>query len=91
MVKATFTLDEETVAELRQAAARLNKPQSYVVRQAIHDFSQRTGRLSEDERGHLLQVIDRAIARASTRPAASVDAELKRLRNDRRRWSGGAR
>ncbi len=88
MVKATFTLDEDTIAQLRQAAARLKKPQSYVVRQAIQDFSQRTGRLSDQERSHLLLVLDRATARAATRPAAAVDAELNNIRAERRRWTG---
>lgn len=90
MVKATFTLDEDTIAQLHQAAARLKKPQSYVVRQAIQDFAQRTGRLSDQERSHLLQVLDRATARAATRPAAAVDAELKSIRGERRRWMGRA-
>jgi predicted transcriptional regulator len=37
MVKVTFTLDDQTVARLRQAAARLNRPQSQVVRDAVRD------------------------------------------------------
>jgi len=49
-VKVTFTLDRETVGRLRQASERLSKPKSAVVREAIHDFSERVGRLSERER-----------------------------------------
>ena len=37
MVKMTFTLDDETVAVLRKTTARLAKPQSAVVREAIRD------------------------------------------------------
>src|SRR5437762_2218297 len=46
MVKVTFTLDDHTVARLRQAAERLNKPQSQAVREAVRDYADRVGRLS---------------------------------------------
>ena len=58
MVKMTFTLDDETVAKLRQSAARLEKAQSEVVREAIAEYAERVGRLSERERQHLLGVFD---------------------------------
>ena len=37
MVKVTFTLDDRTVTTLRQTAARLDKPNSQIVREAIRD------------------------------------------------------
>lgn len=89
MVKATFTLDEETVAELRRAAARLARPQSYVVREAIKDYSARIGRLSERERIGLLKVMDTMLPGVPQRPAAEVETELKEIRKVRR--SGGRR
>lgn len=88
-VKVTFTLDEATVVRLRQAAERLAKPKSEVVREAIHDFSERIGRLSERERLRQLRVLDEIAARGPSRPLAEVEAELKRVRAARRR--GGRR
>jgi len=43
-VKVTFTFDETTVTRLSEAAERLSKPKSAVVREAIHDFHERIGR-----------------------------------------------
>jgi predicted transcriptional regulator len=39
MPKLTFSLDEEAVRLLRQAAARTRKPQSMVVREAITQYA----------------------------------------------------
>ena len=36
-VKVTFTLDEATISRLRDAAGRLAKAKSQVIREAIHD------------------------------------------------------
>ena len=47
MVKMTFTFDEVTAARLKHAAARLAKPQSEIVREAIRDYADRIGKLSE--------------------------------------------
>jgi metal-responsive CopG/Arc/MetJ family transcriptional regulator len=88
-IKATFTLDEGTVARLRMTAERLAKPRSEVVREAIHEFSDRIGRLSERERLRLLRVVDEIAARGPARPLTDVEAELKEIRAARRR--GGRR
>ena len=85
MVKVTFTLDDETVAALRQASQRLGKPQSMIVREAVREYGARAGRLSEDERGRMLRTIDAMLAQPPTRTAAAVDRELRALRDDRRR------
>jgi len=58
MVKVTFTLDERTVATLRQAGARLGKPNSQIVRDAIRDYAERIGHrvcLALRKRGVLLR------------------------------------
>src|SRR6266545_2213992 len=60
-IKVTFTLDADTIGRLRQASERLAKPQSAVVREAIHDFSERVGRLSERERLRLLHLFDEVV------------------------------
>lgn len=83
MVKMTFTLDDETVARLRLSAARLAKPQSQVVREAIRDYAGRVGRLSEAERLRLLRVFDEVTAAIPPRPARVVDAELRAIRRAR--------
>ncbi len=88
-VKVTFTLDATTVTRLNQTAERLAKPKSQVVREAIHDYSERTGQLRESERRRMLRAIDEMVARGPTRPQAEADRELRELRSARR--SGGRR
>ena len=89
MVKVTFTLDEATVDRLRRTAARLAKPQSQVVREAIKDYADRTGKLSEEERVRLLKIFDTMLPTIPARSAASVDAELREIKRARRQ--GGRR
>ena len=80
MARVTFSLNDATVAQIRQTANRLRKPQSHVVRDAVADYAARTDRLSERERLRDAR---------PTRPAAGVDAELRSLRAARR--AGGRR
>jgi hypothetical protein len=89
MVKVTFTLDDATVQRLRRAAQRLARPQSQVVREAIKDYADRLGRLSEEERTRLLKVFDTVVPAIPHRPAARVDAELRAIQRARRK--GGRR
>ena len=89
MVKVTFTLDDRTVSRLRQTAARANKPQSQVVREAVNDYADRVGRLSEAERIRMLAALDTIVSRKPTRTPADVDQELRAIRAARR--SGGRR
>ncbi|MBM3747540.1 MAG: ribbon-helix-helix protein, CopG family [Acidobacteria bacterium] len=88
-VKVTFTLDEPTVARLQAAAERLARPKSEVVREAIQDFHERIGRLSERERRHLLRAFDDLVPRIPRRPLARVQKELEDLQRSRR--AGGRR
>ena len=93
-VKVTFTLDGDTIDRLRATAERLAMPKSEVVREAIRDFSDRTGRLSERERRRLLEAFDRLVPAIPERPLRDVEKELDELRRRRRaggRRSGGAR
>jgi Arc/MetJ-type ribon-helix-helix transcriptional regulator len=89
MARATFSLDEATIAEIRRTAARLRKPQSHVVREAVADYAARTDRLSERERAQRLSVLERLRRAKTTRPASEVDAELAGVRSARR--AGGRR
>jgi len=89
MVKVTFTLDDATVAALRQSAARLAKPQSLVVREAIADYAARAGRLSERERAEWLHAFDELMPASPERPARAVNAEIRAIRAARR--TGGDR
>jgi predicted transcriptional regulator len=87
--KVTFTLDAATVTRLRRAAERLSKPQSEVVREAIRDYSERVGRLSEAERLALLERFDELVARIPARPLREVEEEIETIRAARR--AGGRR
>jgi predicted transcriptional regulator len=89
MVKMTFTLDDETVATLRQSAERLGKPRSAIVREAIADHAARIGKLSEAERRAKLATFDDLVPRIHARPSRAVDAELRAIRRARR--TGGRR
>jgi len=89
MVKMTFTLDEPTVASLRQSALRLAQPRSAIVRAAIRDYADRIGRLTEQERGRMLRIFDAVVPAIPPRPLAAVTAELGEVRVGRRR--GGRR
>lgn len=84
MARATFSLDEDTIAEIRRTAERLKKPQSHVIREAVADYAARTDRLSERERRHLLEVLEGLRATRPGRTAKAVDAELQALRRSRR-------
>jgi predicted DNA-binding protein len=88
MVKMTFTVDDATAARLRQCAQRLAMPQSAIVREAIHDYADRAGRLSEPERVRRLRVFDELLPNVPARPAADVDRELAEITRGRR---GGGR
>lgn len=85
----TFTVDDETARTLKQTAARLGKPQSLVVREAVAEYAARAGRLTEAERRTMLRAVDRIVASPPTRPQADVARELQEIRRARR--AGGRR
>ncbi len=89
MVKATFTLDDATMAVLRRTAERLRKPQSHVVREAVAEYAARADRLSESERRRLLDLLEGLQHQRPTRAAAAVDTELAAIRAAR--YAGGRR
>lgn len=88
-LKVTFTLDAQTVQRLQQAADRLALPKSEVVREAIADFHDRLGSLSEREKASLLKTFDEFVPRIAARNAKEVDQELAEVRQARR--TGGRR
>ncbi len=45
--KMTFSLDEPTAARLNEASVSLRKPKSEIGGEAIRDYAERIGRLSE--------------------------------------------
>jgi predicted DNA-binding protein len=90
--KLTFSLDDETVETLRNAAARSGKPQSLIVREAVAQYAAREDRLSDADRERLLGVLRRIRKRPATRRAAAVDRELQDVRRSRRRgWTRPSR
>jgi hypothetical protein len=88
-IKMTFSLDEPTAVRLEEASASLRKPKSEIVREAIRDYAERMGRLSEVERVRMLGVFDEAVAAIQKGSADDVDAELAEIRRTRR--EGGPR
>jgi hypothetical protein len=89
--KVTFTFDPETIAHLNDAAERLSKPKSEIVREAIHEYHQRIGNLSESERLRILGVLHEIAKHPQTRSQQEMGAELKELRRARRQGGRGHR
>ena len=87
--KVTFTFDPTTIAKLNDAAQRLSKPKSEIVREAIQEYHQNIGRLSEEEKQRMLRALDEFAKRPPTRPQSEVETELKEIRRARRH--GGRR
>lgn len=85
----TFSLDEITAERLNRTAERLKVPKSEVVREAIHDYAARAGRLSEKERHRMLRAFDNLLPRIPSRPEEEVDRELEEIRRARRRGGRG--
>jgi predicted transcriptional regulator len=83
-IKMTFTIDQETAAELERTAETLRKPKSEVVRDAIRDYAERAGQLSEAERIRRLRAIEEFAAMPPTRSQADVGRELAEIRWARR-------
>jgi len=87
--KVTFTLDDQTIRRLQNAAERTKKAKSEIVREAIADYHERIGKLSETERLRLLKIMEEIMASPPTRPQEEVDREIAEIRAARR--SGGRR
>ena len=69
---------------LQDAAQRLAMSKSEVVREAIMEFHNRIGRLSDQERSKMLRAFDELVPRIPKRSAAEVDAELAEVRRARK-------
>jgi hypothetical protein len=82
--KVTFTLDEATVKRIETASQRLALPKSQVVREAVHDYYERLGKMSEQERKRMLRIFDEVIPKIPARSPNEVRRELKNIRLARR-------
>jgi predicted DNA-binding protein len=85
--KVTFTLDAETNHRIEQASERLSIPKSQVIREAVTEYYDRLGRLSESERARMARILEDLMSQPPTRSAREVDRELRAIRQARR--SGG--
>jgi predicted DNA-binding protein len=85
MVKMTFTIDLTTAETLKRIANRLQKSQSFVLREAITHYEPHAGQLSKAERKRRVELFDQVITSIRKKPASAVDAELKQLRTSRRK------
>ena len=82
--KVTFTLDRVSIQRLQDAADQLAVPKSEIVREAIMDFYDRLGRLSERERAVMLRNFDEMVPKIAPRSNAAVDREIAQIRRARR-------
>lgn len=83
-VKVTFTFDSDTIRLLEEAARQTAMAKSAVVREAIHEYHDRIGRLSERERKRLLKAFDELVPKIPLRPAKQADREIAELRAARK-------
>lgn len=83
-VKVTLSLPPETVELLSDAATRLARPKSMIVREAIQEFHAGIDRLSSAERVRMLAVLDEFAATPRTRSDDDVERELEEVREARR-------
>jgi hypothetical protein len=84
VIKVTFTLDDETVAAIREIAQRRRKPQSLIVREAVAAYAVQEEKLDDGERVRRLRVLDDLAAQLHTRRQSEVDNELQQIRVGRR-------
>ena len=89
--KVTFTLDDATVRRIEDSATRLGMAKSEVVREAVADYHERMGKLTEVERRRMLAALDRFMSRPVVRNSRSVDRELAAIRTARRAGGRGGR
>jgi hypothetical protein len=83
-VKVTFTLDEATVKRIETASQRLAFSNSRVVPEAVRDYYECLGKMSEQERKRMLHTSDEVMATIPARPTGEVRRELKEIRLARR-------
>lgn len=83
MKKVTFTFDDKTVAAVRRAAAREQRPQSAIVRDAVAAYPSGAHRLPPAERDRMLKILREYAASMPTGSAAAVDRELRELHASR--------
>jgi hypothetical protein len=83
-VKMTVTLDEMTVSRLNRVAARMAKPKSQVVREAILEYEAKSDRVPEEERLRRLRIMEEIMAKPPTRSQREVDREIAEIRRARR-------
>ena len=84
MVKMTFTLDDDTVAKLKRAATRFDKPQSWVVREAVADYAAKSDMLTPEEKARMLAALGRLRQAPIEKTSAEVDREIAEIRASRR-------
>jgi predicted transcriptional regulator len=82
--KVTFTLDEATIRRLQLASEQLHMPKSQVIRDAVADFHEGIGRLSEAERQRQLRVLREFAATIPDRSDDDVKKEIAEIRSVRR-------
>ena len=88
--KMTFTLDQATVRRIEIAAQRLALPKSQVIREAVQDYYDRLGQLSEAERKRMLRIFDEVVPQIPARPPNELRRELQQIRLARRRGGRGS-
>jgi hypothetical protein len=87
--KVTYTLDDATIARVESASERLRMPKSQVIRDAVADFHESIGRLSEKERQRQLHVLRDLVPSIPSRPLPEVEEEIAEIRASRRAGGRG--
>ncbi len=92
MVKMTFNFDAETIAHLNEAARRLSKSKSDIVRAGIEEVYQKSDKMSDEERERKIAFLKEYAKRKLPGTRADAEREKQEIRESRRTgWRPGAR
>ena len=92
MVKMTFNFSEETAAHLKEAACRLKKTKTDIVREGIEDVYKKSDKMSDEERQRKIAILKEYAKKLPTRPPGEAAREIEEIRRSRRTgWRPGAR
>lgn len=92
MVKVTFAIDEETAAHLKEAARRLSKSKSEVIRQGIEAVYRQSDRMSDEERESKIAFLKEYAKLKLPGTRGDAEREKEEIRESRRTgWRPGAR
>jgi len=92
MVKMTFNFSEETAAHLKEAAWRLKKTKTDIVREGIVQVYKKSDKMSDEERARKIAILKEYAKQKLPGTRGDAEREIQEIRESRRTgWRPGAR